>query len=188
MGLTQESWSDYTEMLLQSGYRQRLEKIARKYTKGTGLSWEDAIQNAHLKIIQAFQSDKFHQGGVEQFYRWAITVARYAIIDFVRQESLRKCQSLDCNIPGTDICLLDTIPDEFSILEATEHRDLILKAIEAIYQLDQCYPHQKYLQLWQAKIHGKTQNQVAAELRVSQSEISKRWQELLGRIAKSLEL
>ena len=74
------------------------------------------------------------------------------------------------------------------MLEATERADLILKAIEAIYQLDQQYPHQNYLKLWQGKIDGKTQTQLASELRISQSEISKRWQELLGRIAECLGL
>jgi RNA polymerase sigma factor (sigma-70 family) len=141
-----------------------------------------------LKIFQGLQSGKFREGGLEEFYRWAATVARCAIIDFVRQENLRKCQSLDCKIPGTDIALLDTITDEFNILEATERADLILKAIEKIYQLDQQYPPQNYLKLWQGKIDGKTQTQLAGELRVSQSEISKRWQELLGRIADSLGL
>ncbi|MDB9437917.1 sigma-70 family RNA polymerase sigma factor [Dolichospermum lemmermannii CS-548] len=184
----QESWSYSSETWLDSNYRQRLKKIAHKYTRGTGISWEDAVQNAHLKIFQGLQSGKFREGGLEEFYRWAATVARCAIIDFVRQENLRKCQSLDCNIPGTDIALLDTITDEFNILEATERADLILKAIEKIYQLDQQYPRQNYLKLWQGKIDGKTQTQLAGELRVSQSEISKRWQELLGRIADSLGL
>ncbi|MTJ08260.1 sigma-70 family RNA polymerase sigma factor [Anabaena sp. UHCC 0204] len=184
----QKSWSYPSEIFLDSNYLQRLEKIARKYTRGTSISWEDAIQTAHLKVFQCLQSGKFREGGLEKFYRWAATVARYAIIDFIRQENLRNCQSLDCNIPGTDITLLDTISDEFNILEAAERADLIFKAIEAIYQLEQRYPRQNYLKLWQGKIDGKTQTQLAGELRVSQSEISKRWQELLARIAESLEL
>ncbi|MBD6620108.1 sigma-70 family RNA polymerase sigma factor [Komarekiella sp. 'clone 1'] len=184
----QQSECYYQELLRDSCYCHNLEKIARKYTRNTGLSWEDAIQSAHLKVFQAVQGAKFRQGGVEEFSHWAATVAKCEIIDFVRKESLRNCQSLDCNIPGTDISLLDTIPDEFCTLEATERADLIVKAIEAIYQLDQSYPHQKYLKLWQEKINGKTQTQIAAELEVSQGEISKRWEELVGRIAEMLGL
>jgi len=188
MLLEQESLSVYQEILLRLDYRQRLEKIARKYTRGTGLSWEDAFQIAHLKVFLAFQAGKFRQGSVEEFYYWAVAVARCAIIDFVRKESLRKYQSLDDNLPGTDMPLLDTIPDEFSTLDAIERADLILKALESIYKLDKCYPHLNYLKLWQGKVDGKTQTQIAAELRISQGEVSKRWQELVKRIAELLGL
>ncbi|MBD2593892.1 sigma-70 family RNA polymerase sigma factor [Nostoc spongiaeforme FACHB-130] len=188
MLLEQELLSSYEETLINLDYRQRLEKIARKYTRGTGLSWEDAYQIAYLKIFVAFQAGKFRQGNREQFYYWAVAVARCVIIDFVRKESLRKCQSLDDNIPGTDISLLDTIPDEFSSLDAIERADLIVKTLESIYQLDKSYPHRNYLKLWQGKVDGKTQTQIAAELSISQGEVSKRWQELSGRIAELLGL
>ncbi|RCJ23061.1 RNA polymerase subunit sigma-70 [Nostoc sp. ATCC 43529] len=188
MLLEQESLSYYQEILLRLDYRQRLEKIARKYTRGTGSSWEDAFQIAHLKVFLAFQAGKFRQGSVEEFYYWAVAVARCAIIDFVRKESLRKYQSLDDNLPGTDMSLLDTITDEFSTLDAIERADLILKALESIDKLDKCYPHLNYLKLWQGKVDGKTQTQIAAELRISQGEVSKRWQELLRRIAELLGL
>ncbi|MBU7584520.1 MAG: sigma-70 family RNA polymerase sigma factor [Nostoc sp. TH1S01] len=188
MLLEQESLSSYQAILISSNYRQRLEKIARKYTRGTSLYWEDAVQIAHLKVFLAFQAGKFRQGNVEQFYYWAVAVARCVIIDSVRKESLRKYQSLDDNIPGTDMSLLDTIPDEFSTLDAIERGDLILQALESIYQLDKSYPHRNYLKLWQGKVDGKTQTQIAAELKISQGEVSKRWQELLGRIAELLGL
>jgi RNA polymerase sigma factor (sigma-70 family) len=175
-------------ILLSLAYRQRLEKIARKYTRKQGLSWEDAFQTAYLKVFSALQAAKFQKGSVEQFYYWAVAVARYVIIDFVRKESLRKCQSLDDNIPGTDIALLDTIPDEFSTLDTIERADLVLKALESIYKVDKCYPHRNYLKLWQGKVDGKTQTQLAAELRISQGEVSKRWQELLRHTAELLGL
>ncbi|MBC1236369.1 sigma-70 family RNA polymerase sigma factor [Nostoc sp. 2RC] len=188
MLLQQESLSSYQEILLKLDYRQRLEKIARKYTRGTSLSWEDALQIAHLKVFLAFQAGKFRQGNVKEFYYWAIAVARCAIIDSVRKESLRKYQSLDDNLPGTDMSLLDTIPDEFSTLDAIERADLIVKALESIDKLDKCYPHLNYLKLWQGKVDGKTQTQIAAELKISQGEVSKRWQELLKQIAELLGL
>ncbi|WP_414563894.1 MULTISPECIES: sigma-70 family RNA polymerase sigma factor [unclassified Anabaena] len=188
MLLEQETLSSYQEVLLRLDYRQRLEKIARKYTKGTGLSWEDAFQIANLKVFLAFQAGKFRQGSVQQFYYWAIAVARCVIIDSVRKENRQRCQSLDDNIPGTNISLLDTIPDEFCTLDAIERADLILKALESIYQLDQCYPSRNYLKLWKGKVDGKTQSQIAAELNISQGAVSKRWQELLGRITELLGL
>ncbi|HEY9799981.1 MAG TPA: sigma-70 family RNA polymerase sigma factor [Leptolyngbyaceae cyanobacterium] len=188
MLLEQELLSSYQGILVSVDYQQRLEKIARKYTRETGLSWEDAFQAAYLKVLSALQSAKFREGSLEQFYSWAVAVARCVIIDFVRKENLRKCQSLDDNIPGTDMSLLDTIPDDFSTLDVTERADLIVKALESISQLDKCYPHRNYLKLWQGKVDGKTQTQIAAELRISQGEVSKRWQELLGRIAELLGL
>ncbi|MBD2414819.1 RNA polymerase subunit sigma-70 [Nostoc calcicola FACHB-389] len=188
MILKQQSESYYQELLHDSHYQQKLEKIARKYTKNTGLTWEDSFQAAHLKIFQAVQDGKFQQGGVEQFYHWATTVAKCEMIDSVRKEKQRNCQSLDCNIPETDISLLDTIPDEYNALDAVERADLIIKSIETIHQLDQSYPHQKYLQLWQSKIDEKTQTQIAAELGISQSEVCKRWQELVECIAEALGL
>jgi RNA polymerase sigma factor (sigma-70 family) len=188
MLLEQESLSYYQEILLKFDYRQRVEKIARKYTRGTGLSWEDAVQIAHLKVFMAFQAGKFREGSLAEFYHWAVAVARCVIIDSVRKESLRKYQSLDDNIPGTDMSLLDTIPDEYNTVDAIERADLILKALDFIHQLDKCYPQRNYLQLWQGKVDGKTQTQIAVELRISQGEVSKRWQELLGRIAELLGL
>ncbi|AFZ26598.1 RNA polymerase sigma factor, sigma-70 family [Cylindrospermum stagnale PCC 7417] len=178
----------YQEILRDSYYCHKLEQIARKYTRGTSLSWEDAVQAVHLKLFQTIQAGKFQLRDVEQFYHWAFTVAKCEVIDFVRKEKLRNCQSLDCAIPETDIVLLDTIPDEYNALDAAERADLIIKAVEAIHQLDQKYPHQKYLKLWQGKIEGKTQTHIAAELGVSQSKVCKRWQELVERIAEALGL
>lgn len=184
----QQSECYYQELLHDWNYCQKLEKIARKYTRGTSLSWEDAVQAAHLKIFQAVQFGKFQQGEIQQFNRWATTVAKCEIIDFVRKERLRNHQSLDCNLPETDIPLIDTISDEDNVLDAVERADLMMKAIEAINYIDQKYPEQKYLQLWQEKREGKTQTQIAAQLGVSQSEVCKRWQELVQLIAEFLGL
>ncbi|WP_341531900.1 sigma-70 family RNA polymerase sigma factor (plasmid) [Nostoc sp. UHCC 0302] len=184
----QQSECYYEEILHDSYYCHKLEQIARKYTKEISLSWEDAVQAVHLKIFQTIQAGKFQSRELEQFYHWAFTVAKCEVIDFVRKERLRNYQSLDCTIPETDIALLDTIPDEYNILDAAERADLIIKAVEAIYQLDQKYPYQKYLKLWQGKIDEKTQTQIATDLGVSQSEVCKRWRELVERIAEALGL
>jgi RNA polymerase sigma factor (sigma-70 family) len=184
----QQSEYYYQEILRDSYYCHKLEQIARKYTRDTSLSWEDAVQAVHLKIFQTIQAGKFQSTEIEQFYHWAFTVAKYEIIDFARKERLRNYQSLNCTISETDIALLDTIPDEYNTLDAAERADLIVQAVEAIHQLDQKHPHQKYLKLWQGKTQEKTQKQIAAELGVSQSEVCKRWRELVERIAEALGL
>ncbi|GET37981.1 sigma-70 family RNA polymerase sigma factor [Microseira wollei] len=165
-----------------------IERIARKQTRGTRVSWEDAQQVAYEKVLQATQAGKFRKGGVEEFYHWAATVARFAIIDLVRHEQQFHCQSLDQNIPGTDVPLSETIADEFNLLDAFERADLVLKAIEAIALLNRRYPARAYLKLWQGRVEGKSQAQLAAELGVTQGAISKRWKELCHSIAQILGL
>ena len=167
---------------------QTIERIARKQTRGTRVSWEDGKQVAYEKVLQATQAGKFRNGGVEEFYHWAATVARFAIIDLVRHEQQFHCQSLDQNIPGTDVPLSEAIADEFNLLEAYERADLVLKAIEAIALLNRRYPDRAYLKLWQGRVEGKSQAQLAAELGVTQGAISKRWKELCHNIAQILGL
>ncbi len=165
-----------------------IDRIARKQTRGTRVSWEDAKQVAYEKVLQATQAGKFRTGGVEEYYHWAATVARFAIIDLVRHEQQFHCQSLDQNIPGTDVPLSETIADEFSLLDACERADLVLKAVEAIALLNRRYPDRGYLKLWQGRVEGKSQAQLAAELGVTQGAISKRWKELCHHIAQILGL
>jgi RNA polymerase sporulation-specific sigma factor len=170
-------------------YRRRVERIALKYTRGCSISWQDAAQTAHMKVFQAVKGGHFHQGGVKEFYCWAATVARFEIIDLIRQHKQQNWQSLDQFIPGTDLPLIETIPDEFNLLDTVERADLVHRAIETIRVLDRRYPSRGYLHLWQGKIQGKTETQLAAELGVSQGEISKRLnKELVKRIAEELGL
>lgn len=176
------------QLLLNPDHRQRVERIARKQTRGTSVSWEDASQNAHIKLLQVVKAGKFRQGRVDEFYRWAATVARFEIIDLVRREQQWNCKSLDQTIPGTDLPLLETIPDDFSALDAVERTDLVLMAIDAIATIDRLYPDRGYLKLWQGRVQGKNQSQLAAELCITQGAISKRWQELSKRIAEALGL
>ncbi len=176
-------------LLSDPEYRRRVERIAFKYTRGTSISWQDAAQTSHMKVFQAVKGGHFHQGGAREFYCWAATVARFEIIDLIRKHSQQKWQSLDQTLPGTDLSLLETIPDEFNLLDALERADLVYRAIEAITVLDRRYPNRGYLKLWQGKIQGKTETQLAVELGVSQGEISKRLKkELAKRIAEELGL
>jgi RNA polymerase sporulation-specific sigma factor len=177
------------QLLINTEHLQRVKRIARKYQWDTSVSWEDAAQAAHEKVLQAVQAGKFRAGGIEEFYHWAAKVALRAIVDFLRKHKKQSnWQSLDQNIPGTDLSLLETIAWEFNLLDAVERTDLVFKAIEALSELDQCYPERGYLKLWQGQIQGKNQSQLAAEFGVTQGAISKRCKELSKCIAEKLGL
>jgi RNA polymerase sigma factor (sigma-70 family) len=178
----------YDRLLKSVEYRYTIEKIARKNTRGTSLSWEDAAQTAHEKIVLAIQSNKFQYGGVDEFYRWSATIAHCTVIDLVRREKLRHHSSLDASIPNTDTPLVDTIADPLNLWEAVEQAELCFKINAVIQKLDQQYPERGYLKLWEAKILGKRQTQIAVELNIKQGTVSKRWKELVQAVATTLEL
>jgi RNA polymerase sigma factor (sigma-70 family) len=169
-------------------HHQRLERIARKHTRGTSIAWEDAVQSAQIKILEAVRAGKFRHGGTQEFYRWATTVAKFEMIDLVRKEKRYPKTSLDQPITGTDLPLSETIATEFNLLETVERADLVARALESIQRLEQCYPDRQYLKLWQGMMQGKKQTELAAELGLSQGAISKRWKELVQRIAEGLGL
>lgn len=168
-------------------YQQQIKQIAYKHTKGTSIAWEDAAQAAHEKVFIALKKKKF-QPEKGEFYPWAITVAKFAIIDLIRHENRRNHESLDQNFCGKDYILLDTIADNFDLLDALEQAELILKVRQVVKAIAQRYPQRKYLKLWQGKIQGKTQTQLAEDLDITQSAVSKRWKELTTRIAEVLSL
>lgn len=179
----------FAQFLNHPDYRQMIDKIARKNTRGTPIDWEDAAQTAYVKLFQAVTAGKFCDGEINQFYRWSKKVARLAIIDLIRQDKQRYCTSLDQTIPGTNLSLLETIQDEFNLLDDVERDDLIHRAIAAISSLDHRYPNRGYQKLWQGKLQGKTQVELIADLGLkSQGAVSKRWRELLERIAEELGL
>ncbi|WP_414579204.1 sigma-70 family RNA polymerase sigma factor [Anabaena sp. CCY 9402-a] len=169
-------------------HQELITKIARKYTQGSFVSWEDATQTAMMKVYEAVNAGKFNHGGMAEFQRWATVVARYEILNCVKKECLRNHQSLDATIPGTDISLGETIADEFNLWDAVARADLISKAKQAILNLDSRYSDRGYLQLWQLMVAGKNQTQQASALGISQGEVSKRWKELVGRVAMELGL
>jgi RNA polymerase sigma factor (sigma-70 family) len=178
----------YARLLKSVDYRRTLEKIARKNTRGTSLSWEDAVQAAHEKIMLAIQSNKFQYGSVKEFYRWSTTVARCTVIDLIRREKLRRYSSLDTPIADTDILLIETIADPFDLWDSVEQADLLLKINAILRTLDEQYPNRGYLKLWEGKILGKRQMQLASELNVKQGTVSKRWKELIQAVVATLEL
>ncbi|MGD1872975.1 MAG: sigma-70 family RNA polymerase sigma factor [Mastigocoleus sp.] len=181
-----------TECLLQQlenpKHREIITKIALKYTRGTSISWEDAVQTAYIKVIKALKTGQFHQAEVEKFYRWMTVVVRHEIINFVKKERSHNNQSLDTTIAGTDLSWIDTIPSQENIFDSVERADLIIKAKEAITVLDTHYPQYNYLKLWQGRVAFKKQKYLAQELGVSQGEISRRWKKLIEHIVIELGL
>ncbi|MEA5569177.1 sigma-70 family RNA polymerase sigma factor [Anabaena sp. UHCC 0399] len=177
-----------TPLIMDAKHQELISKIARKYTRGSSVSWEDAAQTAVMKVYEAVKVGKFHQGGVAEFQRWATVVARYEIINFVKKERLRNHQSLDATIVGTDLSFVETIPDESNLWDAVTRVDLMIRAKKAIVALDSRYSDRSYLQLWQLMVAGKNQTQQASALGISQGEVSKRWKELVGRVAMELGL
>jgi RNA polymerase sigma factor (sigma-70 family) len=178
------------QLLMNPEHLQRVERIAKKQTKGlVSVSWQDAQQMAQMKLIQVVRAGKFRHGGEPEFYRWAATVAQCEIIDFVRKEKPQQSYlSLDQVIPGTDSTWLEYLPDELNLLNSVELADLLLQAREAITELDRAYPDKKYLQLWQGLVQDQNQTQLAAELGITQGAVSKRLQELIARTAEALGL
>jgi RNA polymerase sigma factor (sigma-70 family) len=167
------------ELLIDREHRQQLEQIARKNTRGSGVDWEDARNAAQYKILKAVQSGKFRYGDADAFYRWASSVARFEIIDLVRKDKREHCTSLDQPIGSEgETSWLELVADDFNALDSLVRSDLVERAIAAIVALDQAHPEKCFLQLWQAKLTNKRQADLAAELEITQSAVSKRWKEL----------
>lgn len=170
------------QLLKHYPHCQRVERIARYKVKRSVVCWEDAAQEAHLKVLQAAKDRKFHDGGAKKFYAWAAVVARNAIVDLMKKEYSRQAKLCP---NGT---VLDNWASEFDLAKAVEDADLVLKIPETIETIDQRYPKKAYLQLFEGLVADKSQTQLSKELGVSQGEISKRRKELNLYIWKELGL
>lgn len=175
------------KLLSCPNFQQKLRKIAYKYSIGNAVHWQDICQSAQLKIIEAVKKGKFnHQLG--DFYHWALTVGKYCIIDLIRKENRKNTVSLDQEIKGTELSLLDTIADDFNILDSLEKAELISKLLQSIKTIESRYPHKGYGQLWQAKLAGKTQQEIAVELNITQGAVSKRWKQFVTLLATEIQV
>jgi RNA polymerase sigma factor (sigma-70 family) len=177
----------YEERLTDPALITRIARIARKQTRGSQVDWEDAFQSAQIKLIAAIRAGKFTYGTKHDFDRWAATVARFEIIDLVRRSKCRGWDSTD-RLSSDHLTVLDTIADSFNPMATLEQADLVFRVRKAIIEIDRLYPDRSYYQLWLGKVNDKKQAEIAEDLGVSQSAISKRWQELLARLAIELDL
>jgi RNA polymerase sigma factor (sigma-70 family) len=179
-----ESFS-YEYRLTAPDHIQRMTNIARKQTKGSGVHWQDGLQTAQLKLLVAIRAGKFKAGTERDFDRWAATVARFEIIDLLRKAKSREWESLDRPL-AEGFTVLETIADPFDGLTAIDAADLICAVRAAVLRLDRRYPDRAYYRLWQGKIAEETQEAIAQALGLTQGAVSKRWQELLQRLATEL--
>jgi RNA polymerase sigma factor (sigma-70 family) len=178
---------NYEDRLTDPANVQRMTQIARKQTRGSTVDWQDALQSAQFKIITAIRAGRFRSGTELDFDRWALTVARFEIVDLVRKSKCREWDSLDRPL-APNLTLLDTIADPHNVFTAMEEADLSLRVKTIIIALDQRYPHRSYYDLWLGKVNEKNQTEVAKELGLTQSVISKRWRELFALLAIELGL
>jgi RNA polymerase sigma factor (sigma-70 family) len=186
--MLEPSTDSHEHLLIDLKHRYIIERIAKKYTRNSTVIWEDAAQTVYIKILEAVKAGKFRYGGTEEFFRWVTVVARYEVIDLVRRENRRQCQSLDQILPGTDLSVLDTIASELNLSDTIEQADFLFNIIKIIKLLDQRHPARGYLKLWFGIVKGKKQAQIAQDLGVAQPEVSKRRKELIVRIACELGL
>ncbi len=178
---------NYEYRLTDRAHIQRIAQIARKQTRGSNVHWEDAFQTAQLKLIVALRAGKFTQGKEHDLDRWAATVARFEIIDLVRKSKRHEWDSTDRPL-SDNLAILDTIADPFDPSDAIDRADLVCRIRAAIVHLDALYPNRSYYRLWLGKVNDKKQAEIAQELNLTQSAISKRWQELLARLSIELRL
>jgi RNA polymerase sigma factor (sigma-70 family) len=178
---------DYEYRLTGASHLQRIAQIARKQTRGSSLDWQDALQAAQIKLIVAMRAGKFTHGTEADFDCWAATVARCEIVDLVRKAKYRDCASLD-RLLTADLTILDTIAAPIDLLDSIATADLVCRVRAGIAAIDRRYPDRGYGKLWAGKVNDLTQTELARELGVTQSAISKRWQELLKRLAVELDL
>jgi RNA polymerase sigma factor (sigma-70 family) len=178
---------NYEERLTTPTHLAAIAQIARKQTRGSSVDWQDAMQAAQIKLIGSIRAGKFTYGTERDFDRWATTVARFEIIDLVRKSKLRECDSTD-RLLADRLTILDTIADPFNPFAALETADLVDRLRAAIIDLDKLYPARSYYQLWLGKVNDRTQAEIAQKLGLTQSAISKRWQELIVRLTIELEL
>jgi RNA polymerase sigma factor (sigma-70 family) len=173
---------DYEARLTAPQHLHGIAQIARKQTQGTRVDWQDASQAAQLKLITAVRAGKFSGGGIADFHRWAMTVAKYEIIDLVRKSRYRDGESIDRLLYGEGQTILDTLADPIDTMTILERRDLLESIDRAVCHLDRLFPERQYARLWACKLNERTQTAIAKELGITQGAVSKRWQELLAKL------
>ena len=66
-------------------------------------------------------------------------------------------------------------------------KDILQSISDMVYEIDKKYPDKNYLKLYYLRYeHGYTQKEIANELNLSQSEISKRLFRLMGEVKQAL--
>jgi RNA polymerase sigma factor (sigma-70 family) len=170
--------------LIDSEHLRRITQIAHKQTRCTNVDWQDALQTAQLKLVKGLRAGKF-TGTEAEFDRWALTVAKFAIIDLVRHSMRHPTQSID-RLSEENLAIIDTLIHFDDELDNIEAADFAWQVQERVLAFDRLYPNRGYYRLWQGKVNDLTQSEIAQELGLTQGTISKRWQELITHLALEL--
>ncbi len=163
---------------------RKMTQIAYKQTRCTNVDWQDALQTAQLKLLKGLRAGKF-TGNEANFDRWALTVAKFAIIDLIRASVRHNTQSID-RLSAANLAIIDTLANINDELANIESADLVWQVREKVLYLDRLYPQRSYYRLWLGKVNEATQSEIAQQLGVTQGTISKRWKDLVAYL--SLEL
>jgi RNA polymerase sigma factor (sigma-70 family) len=159
-------------------------QIARKQTRNTLIPWEDAAQAAYAKLWQATLDGKFRHGDLEDYCHWAARVCCFAILDFLQHSHQRQHLSLDQCLPGTEIPLIDILVDEFNAMDALERTELLLNILKIIADLDRQHSTTIYTTIWQSLLRGKKQKEIAQDLKMGSSDISRCVKKIRERVAQ----
>ncbi len=170
--------------LSEPEHLRRITQIAHKQTRCTNVDWQDALQTAQFKLIKGLRAGKFI-GTDAEFDRWALTVAKFAIIDLVRSSMRHHTQSID-RLSADHLAIVDTLTNFDDELANIESADFAWQVRERVLAFDRLYPTRSYYRLWLGKVNDQTQSEIAQEIGLTQGTISKRWRELIAYLASEL--
>ena len=170
--------------LSEPEHLRKITQIAHKQTRCTNVDWQDALQTAQFKLIKGLRAGKF-TGTDAEFDRWALTVAKFAIIDLVRSSMRHHTHSIDW-LSENHLAIIDTLTNFDDELANIESADFAWQVRERVLAFDRLYPTRSYYRLWLGKVNDQTQSEIARELGLTQGTISKRWQELIAYLASEL--
>ncbi len=86
----------------------RIRKMAAYYAHRCGEDADDLTQEAWLGLLEALPELDFGVGQPEQYL---IARARWRVLDTVKRERIRRCASLDDDLPPAECCSADR-PDD----------------------------------------------------------------------------
>ncbi len=148
-----------------------------------------------LIIVKTVKSDET----LEAYLRKIVTTS---ILNVLKNEGrLRRTKSgyMSTNHLPLESAVSETLPDyskieinyePVSIQETPEDlavkKDILQKIVDAVYKIDEENPEKNYYKLYYLRYEkGMTQNEIAEELNLSQSEVSKRLFKLMDKVKQA---
>lgn len=175
---------------------EKIIKSDRKYANNEDL-YEDFLNETckrSLLIVKTITSD----ATLEAYLR---KIATTSIINVLKNEGrLRRSKgsfvptqnvSLDEPVNMQDYSNIKIVYEPANIQETPEDlaikKDILQKISDSVYEIDKNNPDENYLKLYYLRYeHGLTQKEIADELKISQSEVSKRLFKLMVEVRQAL--